>query len=295
MNAVSEHRLALTGGDLCWFEWGAAAPDRPSLLLVHATGFHARCWDAIVAALPVGMHVIAPDLRGHGRSYRPVSIGNWAETGDDVVALIDALAPDLRLVVAGHSMGGVCAVYAGAKRPDRCDGLILIDPVIFAPEHYADPAMVIGGDPAEHFVARRRNHWASADEMIARFAARAPYDRWDARVLADYCRWGLVQSADGAGLELACPPLLEASAYLGNAAFNPHRAAAAIRCPVTVLRGRQGERGQTLDFSISPTWAGLAGVFADGHDEHWDECSHFIPMEAPARLAARIALAAGFG
>ena len=82
-----EHRYAARAGEICWFEWGAAGT-KPTLLLLHATGFHARCWDATVAALPDDQHVVALDLRGHGRSYRPTSLSNWMETAEDVVAFV---------------------------------------------------------------------------------------------------------------------------------------------------------------------------------------------------------------
>lgn len=288
--APTEHRLALSGGDLCWFEWGTAVPGQSSLLLLHAAGFHARCWDAVVAALPVGTHVIAPDLRGHGRSYRPASLGDWARTADDVVALVDGLDPKAPLVAVGHSMGGVCAIPVAAQRPERIAALVLVDPVVLPPEFYT--AAGAEADPADHFVARRRNQWASATEMRERFAVRCPYAQWDAHVLADYCAWGLVPRAGGDGFELACPPLLEASAYLGSMRFNPHGVAASVDCRVAVLRGRSGVRSAELDFSISPTWPELACVFPEGSDTQWDDCTHFIPMEAPARLAAFIAAAA---
>lgn len=278
-----EHCLSVAGGDLCWFEWGVPSPDRPTLLLVHATGFHARCWDQVVAALPRGTHVLAPDLRGHGRSYRPTSLADWSATADDLLPIIDAVAGPL--VGVGHSMGGVCIVRAAGERPDRFQSLFLIDPVIFAPEYY-DQVQPDQSDPADHFVARRRNHWASAEEMIERFAARHPYSAWDPAVLADYCTYGLLPRADGDGFELACPPRLEASAYLGNAAFNPHAAAGTINCPVTVVRARNGTREGQLDFSISPTWPGTASAFPNGTDLHWRDQSHFIPMEAPGRIAS---------
>lgn len=283
MQQPTEHYLSRPHGDLCWFEWGAPSSDYPTMLLVHATGFHARCWDQVVAALPVGTHVIAPDLRGHGRSYRPASLGDWSATADDVLPLIDVVPGPL--VGVGHSMGGVCVVRAAAARPDRFQSLFLIDPVIFAPEYYLR-ALPEHSDPADHFVSKRRNHWTGPTEMIERFAGRHPYSGWDPAVLADYCTYGLVVRSDGDGYELACPPQLEASAYLGSAAFNPLAAAATIHCPVTVIRARSGPRAGQLDFSLSPTWPGTASAFPRGTDLHWSDCTHFIPMEAPARLAS---------
>ena len=38
-----EHRGTFNGTDLCWFEWGEPKAGETSLLLAHATGFHARC------------------------------------------------------------------------------------------------------------------------------------------------------------------------------------------------------------------------------------------------------------
>ena len=99
-----EHRFNAPAGEICWFEWGKPGHG-PSVLLLHATGFHARCWDQVVAALPQNMHVIAPDLRGHGRSFRPDALFNWGLIADDIAALIDAIGHGPFFVV-GHSMGG---------------------------------------------------------------------------------------------------------------------------------------------------------------------------------------------
>ncbi|MCY4324386.1 MAG: hypothetical protein OXD00_12000, partial [Gammaproteobacteria bacterium] len=43
-----------------------------------------------------------------------------------------------------------------------------------------------------------------------------------------------------------------------------------------------------LDFSASPTWPELAARLPNGKDFYWPELSHFIPMQAPERVAALI-------
>lgn len=281
-----EHRFAAPAGEICWFEWGRAGARR-TLLLLHATGFHARCWDGVVAALPDDMHIIAPDLRGHGRSYRPATLEDWSATAADIVALVTSL-PVKSLIAIGHSMGAVIATQLAASLPDRVARLLLVDPVIMPPGTYraenAQPARTLD----DHPVSRRRNVWDSADQMIARFADRLPYRNWRPDVLADYCRFGLEPYPYGHHLELACPPRLEASAYIGAARTDPYPAVHAVRCPVTVLRARNAERVSDMDFSISPTWPELASQFADGRDLHWPDVSHFIPMEVPERLAGLI-------
>ena len=59
--------------------------------------------------------------------------------------------------------------------------------------------------------------------------------------------------------------------------------------PSTLIRAPTGERGGELDFSLSPTWTGLGPAIGAERDELWDEHSHFIPMEAPARVARLLA------
>ncbi|WP_232003502.1 alpha/beta fold hydrolase [Sphingopyxis sp. FD7] len=284
-----EHRLATPEGDICWFEWGAPS-GRPSLLLLHATGFHARLWDAVVAELPPGTHVVAPDQLGHGRSAKPTSLADWGRTADALLPLVDRFA-GMPLVGCGHSMGGYVLTRLAAVRADAFAHLFLIDPVIMAPQLYAGPAAEPVPDPAEHPVARRRARWDGWRAMDAHFAARPPYRHWQPSVLADYCRHGLLPAADGAGFDLACPPALEASVYQNALRTNPHDWLPQMAAPVSLIRARTGERAGHLDFSVSPTWPGLGAALGAVRDEQWSDQSHFIPMEAPARLAALLATA----
>ncbi|MBK7162459.1 MAG: alpha/beta hydrolase [Sphingomonadales bacterium] len=286
MRLPVEHRFATSGGDLCWFEWGTASKG-PTLLFLHATGFHARCWDAVINALPDYWHIIALDLRGHGRSYRPGSLNDWLMTANDVAEFVRAQITSAALVV-GHSMGGFVAARAAAICPGRIEQLLLVDPVMMAPESYVAPVGA-DGSPADHPVARRRNKWDNTEQMIAHFSAREPYVHWRPDVLADYCRFGLVPAVDGEGFELGCPPVLEASAYMGSLKSDPYAWIGDIRCKTTILRARNAERSGPMDFSISPTAPNLWRSFPDARDVHWSDLSHFIPMEEPDRLAELIA------
>ncbi|WP_428682736.1 alpha/beta fold hydrolase [Sphingopyxis sp.] len=289
MKAPREHRQETPDGDICWFEWGERG-EGPSVLLLHATGFHARLWDRVVAALPAGTHVLAPDHRGHGRSFRPASLSDWTSNARALLPLLDRF-PEQSFVGCGHSMGGYVLTRLAAERPETFRHLILIDPVIMAPGLYAGQADQPVPDPADHPVSRRRNQWASVEEMRARFADRAPYSGWEPGVLGDYCTHGLLPAASGEGLELACPPALEASMYQNALRADPYVWLGDIKAPVTLIRAPQGLRGDSMDFSQSPTWTGLGPAIGAAQDELWNDHSHFIPMEAPARVAALIAAA----
>jgi pimeloyl-ACP methyl ester carboxylesterase len=281
-----EHRETVNGVELVWFEWAPSGPGvaQPTILLVHATGFHGRCWDRVVEHLP-GRHVLAVDLRGHGRSGKTPPF-SWDTFGADVAALVRRLGLDGAIGV-GHSMGGYSVTEAAALVPGAFSRLVLIDPVIMAPDVYAARGQWVEGE--EHPTAKRRNRWAGWQEMFDRFADRKPFAAWDPRVLEDYCRFGLLPAEDGDGFVLACPPAIEASIYVGSAGRDVYGLIEQVTVPVTVLRAkpRSGER-DVMDFSASPTWPELASRFPDGRDVLLEDHSHFIPMEDPALAAAYV-------
>lgn len=266
---------------IAYYEWGD--PVEQPVLLIHATGFHARCWDKIVAELPRGFRAIAPDTRGHGRSERTGPMTDWSLAAGDVGELIDYL--DLRQTIGvGHSKGGHTLVQVAAAAPSRFDRLLLVDPVLLAPELYSQLQGAM--TPNEHPVARRRNVWSSWEEMFEHFRKRYPFSLWRPDVLADYCRYGLVERTDGTGLELACPPEIEASIYVGSTNLDIYELAKTITVPVTVMRARARTPGEaTMDFASSPTWAKAAEAFPRGRDVYLPHLTHFIPMQDPMLVA----------
>lgn len=253
------------------------------LLLLHATGFHSRCWDSIARLLP-NVHIYAVDVRFHGGSDRHGPV-DWQLMASDIEELLNTL--DLRQVVGvGHSMGGYIAAYVGATQLERFKQLVLIDPVIFHPDHFekhfitAEPS-----DPADSPASRRKNRWHDAQEMYQRFKHRAPFDSWQDQVLRDYCAYALREVPGESVWQLACDPLHEASIYLnhhGNEAI--YALLPKLTLPVTVMRAGQDPE-DPFNFSGSPTWPGLAAALPNAREFYLPELSHFIPMEDPELVA----------
>ena len=276
--------------DLAYFEWNVERRGRePTLLLAHATGFHARCWDRMIQHLG-DRHVLAVDMRGHGRSGRS-EIQHWEIFGKDLDRLRVGLELE-DLIGVGHSLGGHALVDAVATSPGAFRGLVLLDPVIGSPESYAQgDAMtrMTGGGP--HPTARRRNRFASPQAMFERFESRHPYSLFDRDVLRDYCEYGLLPAPDGeGGYVLACPPELEASIYMtSRTPMKIFERVGAVDVPVLVVRAMEpaAER-DPMDFSASPTWPELARHFPQAVDLQIPELTHFMPMQAPARMAALV-------
>lgn len=285
------HTLQVQGVTLAYFEWQAALRGiQPTVLLVHATGFHARVWDQVVAYLP-GRHVIGMEQRGHGRSAA-VPFASWEDFGQDLAGFV--LALKLRSTTGvGHSMGAHALVQAAASQAPSFARLVLVDPVIREPAAYQMPRPA---DPLPqtadqlHPAAGRKNHFESASAMQQRFAGRPPYATFDPKALQDYCTHGLRAADDGKGFVLCCAPQFEGKIY-STARQNPNTYAfvRGLHMPVTVVRAR------AMDPSIlpfdplgSPTWPGLAREFRQGTDVLLTDKTHLLPMEDPALMARLI-------
>jgi pimeloyl-ACP methyl ester carboxylesterase len=285
----AQRRLRANGIQLACFEWGRAfAGAQPSVLLVHATGFHARVWDEVIRRLGP-RHAIAVDQRGHGRSEK-LEVRHWHDLSLDLAALVRELGLE-GAVGVGHSMGGHALVEAAAACPGAFRRLLLIDPVIASPQGYTRGgwrADTLRGEP--HPTSKRKNRFRSPAEMLERFRDRLPYSLFDPAVLRDYCEWGLLPAPDGDGYVLACPPEIEASVY-ATALTNPgvHASVRALEIPVTILRAREasGDLG-VMDFTSSPTWPGLVRELPQGREVYLPDHTHFLPMEAPALVAAYV-------
>jgi pimeloyl-ACP methyl ester carboxylesterase len=231
-------------------------------------------------------HCLAMDARGHGRSSQPELPYHWRIFGRDVAAAAEHW--DVRHAIGiGHSSGGHATVQAAALRPQTYRALLLLDPTIFPVEYYGTPP------PDANFTLRRRNLWASPDEMFERFKSRAPFVRWRPDILRDYCNFGVLPR-DGKFV-LACPPAVEASIY-GNSrepGSNIYAEVAQLRHPVVVMRAGRERKHGVFDLAASPTAPDLASRFAHGREVLLPEASHFIPMEAPERVAEEIRQLAG--
>jgi pimeloyl-ACP methyl ester carboxylesterase len=277
----ASYQVELSDVSLRVTEWpGSGDP----VLLLHATGFHSRCWDSVARRL-AGTRIFAVDLRFHGGSDRHGRV-DWQLMGRDIEELLARL--DLRRVVGvGHSLGGYLTALVGARQQQRFRELVLIDPVILPRDEYHDFPPPDAIDPAQMHVSRRKNRWQSAEEMYQRFRSRPPFDSWQDDVLRDYCRHALRAAPEESSLQLACDPMHEASVYIsqhGNDAI--YALLPRLVLPVTLLRAPPDPQG-AFNLAASPTWPGLVDLLPNAREIYLPGNSHFIPMEDP-ELVARI-------
>jgi lipase len=115
-------------------EWGDSSA--PPLVCLHGvTGHGERFKQLAEERWAEHFRVIAPDLRGHGRSgYEPP--WTFATHAADIVETIDALGIGEADWV-GHSFGGRLILELAARHPDRIRRAVLLDPAIQVLPHVA--------------------------------------------------------------------------------------------------------------------------------------------------------------
>jgi pimeloyl-[acyl-carrier protein] methyl ester esterase len=117
-------------GEQLWYEnMGTGYP----VVLLHGWCMSSSVWKYQLEGLaetrmrqgPASLRILAPDLRGHGRSRGITGIAGFDSLADDLVDLFDSLRIS-RAVLVGWSMGGQIALHAHAGLQERLSGMVLV-------------------------------------------------------------------------------------------------------------------------------------------------------------------------
>ncbi len=96
------------------------------VVLIHGLGADHLMWQPQIETYPAqGLHLIVPDLRGHGESSR-IDRFRLAESAGDIAVLLDQLGLS-SVVVVGVSLGGLVAQQFASDYPDRVNQLVVCD------------------------------------------------------------------------------------------------------------------------------------------------------------------------
>jgi pimeloyl-ACP methyl ester carboxylesterase len=96
------------------------------VLLLHGWPQTNQMWLAVIARLAPHYRLLAPDLRGFGRTEAPGTGYDGQTFGRDQIALLDALGLQ-RVKLIGHDWGGWTAMLLGIEHPERFERMIVID------------------------------------------------------------------------------------------------------------------------------------------------------------------------
>ena len=99
--------------------------DGPVIILLLGYSDSSFSFSRVMPLLPPELRVIAPDLRGHGHSARPVNGYRIGDLAGDVLRMMDLMSIPEALIV-GHSMGSFVAQAIAERAPRRVSRLMLL-------------------------------------------------------------------------------------------------------------------------------------------------------------------------
>ena len=100
--------------------------DGPPIVLSHSFLCSGEMWGPQLGPLSERYRVVNIDQRGHGRSGEATGRFEIYDLVDDVVSVLDRLEIE-RAVWGGLSIGGMIAMRAALRYPERMCGLIIVD------------------------------------------------------------------------------------------------------------------------------------------------------------------------
>jgi pimeloyl-ACP methyl ester carboxylesterase len=107
----------------------ASTANGRTVLLLHGKNFSGFYWERVIGVLAArGFRVVAPDQIGFGASSRPNIHYSFHQMAATTKALLDHLGIK-RVVVVGHSMGGMLATRFTLLYPAMVEKLVLEDPI----------------------------------------------------------------------------------------------------------------------------------------------------------------------
>lgn len=172
-------------------EAGFERPGRPCVVLLHGFPELAFSWRRVLLPLAqAGFHVVAPDLRGYGRSsgtdvsfddeLLPFSFLNGV---CDILGLVHALRLREVAAIVGHDHGSPLAAWCALARPDVFRSLVMIS----APFGGPPPAPVnVANQPAPETAAPATSIY---DDLAALPVPRKHYQKFYATRAANDDMW----------------------------------------------------------------------------------------------------------
>jgi lipase len=167
-------------------------PDSADCVVLAAHGVTASLmtWVTVARELDGRVCLLAPDLRGRGRSATLPGPYGMAAHVADLIAVLDHVGT-ASAVLMGHSMGAYVAARLAAEQPERAAGLVLLDAGLpFPPPD--DPGDMLDA-AVGNAVMRLGITFATVDQYVQGWRAHPAFAHaWDEDIEA-YARYDLVE------------------------------------------------------------------------------------------------------
>lgn len=269
--ALTQVRVAVTGGELEVGVWDAAG--NHNVLAIHGITANHRSF-ALLAERLTDVRLVAPDLRGRGRSNALAGPFGLHSHVDDMIAVLDAQGIE-RVSVIAHSMGAFVAVLLAATHPERVSRLILVDGGV--------PLALPSGLSAETVDSRVLGPAAARLSMTFRDAVAyrefwrahpsfGPY--WNSAI-EDYVNYDLEgmepelrPASNRAAVEVDVTQLYGGEEYAA--------AIASVRCPIVFFRAPRGLLDEPG--GLYPERAAIAAALTHADIRDVDDTNHYTVL-----------------
>ncbi|WP_327141764.1 alpha/beta fold hydrolase [Nocardia sp. NBC_01327] len=240
----------------------------PVVLALHGLTGHGQRWQALAEQQLPDVRIIAPDLRGHGRSTG-VPPWDFETIVADLVAALAARTGE-PVVVLGHSFGAAAAVHLARRHPELVRALVLLDPAIgLAPELMLRIADSTLAHPDYASLADARfdkleTAWADVETQVLEAE------------LAEH----LVPTADGRlAWRMTLPAIISYWGQLARDFVLPPP-----ELPTILVQARKVQPP-----FVTPAFrAALTAKLGDRLTVHEFDCDHMVAQELPAETAALV-------
>lgn len=254
----------------------------PPLLLLHGYPETHMMWSEVAGDLARDFTVVAPDLRGYGKSTPPADSDDHETYSKramarDAIALMKHFGFE-RFDVAGHDRGGRVGYRLALDHPQAVRRLSILD-IIPTGEVWAraDRRFALGYWHWSFLTRPFAEALIRPDPELFFFPARFRRMLTD-EAYADY----LACAKDPAVIHAMCEDYRAGAAYDRLLDEQDRAAGKTIACPVQVLWGAKGAVGAWYD--VLEVWRAWAPELRG----HALDCGHFLPEERPAETLAAL-------
>jgi 2-(acetamidomethylene)succinate hydrolase len=271
---MREGTVKLSNGlSMHYYEWPGHGP---KLLLLHPTTGYGRIWEWLADALGDRFHIFAPDQRGHGLSGRPDGAYSAEEYADDAELFAQAVDID-RAIVFGHSLGSRVAQVFAARYADRVEALILTAPHLSNFYMTRDDAKAVLETAAGNLA--HPESFATREDAVAYMRARWPWSPDPDAALHHRIDYNFEHRDDGTFAPRY--DVVRVSQGLMHLADDLRPYAAAVKCPVLILRAQSGKLSPEAARELARFWSNAHVVDIAG--------TYAVQLESPAATAAALA------
>lgn len=236
----------------------------PPVVLLHGIGGNHTVWNEVIPRLAKEFLVLAPDLRGHGRSPAPAdSQFTFAEMVGDVIGLLDEhQIPTAHWV--GLSGGALLALRITLDRPERVRSLTMVSGAAYTDAHTRSVAERWGeayADGPDRFALRLLKDLYNPDWVEANLD------------FADSVREQVKHQDYGPAVRWA----------VAMASFDERHRIATVARPTLIV---QGMNDAVVDASHARI---LRQSIPEAQIRIFPETGHLVPVERPTEVAEALA------